>query len=67
MQPDAFSLTFNLCFSFFILVLSILRQISVDYLEQAMDQVDIDDEIKADVYKERAQYLEQMYYVKHLG
>lgn len=53
------------CFSF--LVISVLQQISVDYLEQAITTVDINDEIKGYIYKARAQYLEQIYHVKHIA
>ncbi|CAF3836394.1 unnamed protein product [Rotaria sp. Silwood1] len=47
-------------------IISVLQQISVHYLEQALTTVDINDEIKAYIYKERAQYLEQIYHVKHI-
>ncbi|CAF3137647.1 unnamed protein product [Rotaria sp. Silwood2] len=47
-------------------IISVLQQISVHYLEQAITTVDINDEIKVYIYKERAQYLEQIYHVKHI-
>jgi hypothetical protein len=40
---------------------------SIDSLEQAMSAVDINDAIKAYIYKERAQYLEQIYHIKNIG
>ncbi|CAF1220010.1 unnamed protein product [Adineta steineri] len=46
-------------------IISVLEQISINYLEQAMTSVNINDEIKAYVYKERAQYLERIYHIKH--
>ncbi len=49
-----------------VIVISVLQKISVDYLEQAMTIVDINDEIKAYIYKERAHYLEQINQVKHI-
>lgn len=49
---------------FLVIVVSVLQQISVDYLEQALTTVDINDEIKAYIYKERALYLEQIHHVK---
>ncbi|CAF3786647.1 unnamed protein product [Rotaria magnacalcarata] len=52
---------------FLVLVMSVLQQISVNYLEQALTTVDIDDEIKGYIYKARAQYLEQMHHVKHIA
>jgi hypothetical protein len=51
---------------FLVIVISVLQQISVNYLEQALSTVDINDEIKAYIYKERAQYLEQIYHSKHI-
>jgi len=49
-----------------VIVISVLQKISVDYLEQAMTIVDINEEIKAYIYKERAHYLEQINQVKHI-
>jgi len=51
---------------FLVIVISVLQQISVDYLEQAMTTVDINDEIKAYIYKQRAHYLEQIIQVKNI-
>ncbi|CAF3565204.1 unnamed protein product [Rotaria socialis] len=48
-------------------IMSVLQQISINYLGQAVTTVDIDDEIKGYIYKARAQYLEQMYHVKHIA
>jgi hypothetical protein len=49
-----------------VIVISVLKKISVDYLEQAITIVDINEEIKAYIYKERAHYLEQINQVKHI-
>jgi hypothetical protein len=43
------------------LVINVLRQISIDYLEQSMNSMNISNNIRVDVYKERAQYLERTY------
>jgi hypothetical protein len=42
------------------IVISVLQQISVDYLEQAMTTVDINDEIQGYIYQQRALYLERL-------
>lgn len=47
------------------LVMSILQQISIDYLEKAMIHVRLTDEMKVFLYKERAHYLERMASVQH--
>jgi hypothetical protein len=57
---------FLLIIIFLVIVISILQKISVDYLEQAMTIVDINDEIKAYIYKQRAHYLEQIIRIKYI-
>jgi uncharacterized protein YoxC len=44
---------------FLVIVISVLQQISVDYLEQAMTIAEISDDIQGYIYQQRAQYLEQ--------
>lgn len=40
--------------------MSVLQQISVDYLDKAMIDLELNDAMKSFIYKERAQYLERM-------
>ena len=49
------------------LVIAILEQISVNVLEQCLDDADLDDVIKSHIYKSRAQYLEETQQIKRFA
>ncbi|UJR27900.1 hypothetical protein I4U23_009162 [Adineta vaga] len=76
---DAYDIVFNLClwlktyfydnnFEIIQSIISILQQISVENLERIMNIIDMNDEVKAYIYKERAEYLEELHHqIKHIA
>ena len=51
----------------YLVVVSILRQISIENLNRIMNMIDIHDEIKVYAFKERAEYLENRHQMKHVA
>ena len=49
------------------LVAFILEQVSVTSLEQALTSAGVNENIKAFIYKSRAQYLEEMHHTKRIA
>lgn len=50
-----------------LLVTLILEQVSVTSLEQALTSTGVNENIKAFIYKSRAQYLEEMHHTKRIA